>query len=86
MIDPSSQLLNGQKFKDLKSFQTLVAAQPKVLTRSLAEKLVAYGTGEPVAFSERPELERIVAQAAKDDYGFRSIIHAVIGSPLFLQK
>lgn len=85
-IDPSSQLLTGEKFRDLKAFQTLVASRPEMLARNLAEKLVTYGTGAPIAFSERSELDRIVSEAAKDDYGFRSIVHAVIASPLFLQK
>lgn len=85
-IDPSSVLPDGRKFANLTEFQELVAAKPEVLARNLAEKLIAYGTGAPVSFADRDELEQIVQKAGEEDYGFQSVIEAVITSPLFLQK
>ncbi|HWL09191.1 MAG TPA: DUF1592 domain-containing protein [Planctomicrobium sp.] len=86
VIDASSVLTDGRTFQNLSEFQALVATRPEALARNLAEKLIAFGTGAPVSFVDREEVERIVTQVAKEDYGFRSIVHAVTTSPLFLQK
>lgn len=85
-IDPAYVLPDGREFKDITEFQSLVAAQPEKLAANVAEKLVVYGTGAPVAFADRAELDRIVDRVAEEDYGFRSIIRAVAVSPLFLSK
>lgn len=85
-IDPASVLPDGRPFANLNEFQQLVAEKPEVLARNLAEKLIAYGTGAPVSFADREELEQIVDQTKEDNFGFRSIVHAVTTSPLFLQK
>ncbi|MEX1041097.1 MAG: DUF1592 domain-containing protein [Pirellulaceae bacterium] len=85
-IDPAYVLPDGRPFADITEFQALVAEQPEKLAKNMAEKLIVYGTGAPVAFADRAELDRIVDRTAEEDYGFRSIIRAVAVSPLFLTK
>ncbi len=85
-IDPSYQLPDGRKFRNIREFQSLVSQQPEKLARNLTEKLMTYGTGAPISFADREEVDRIVAQVKGNNYGFRSILHEVTTSPLFLQK
>ena len=52
--------------------------------REVYSKKVA--TGAPVSFGDRATVEAILDQCADNDYGVRSLIHALIQSELFLHK
>ena len=45
-----------------------------------------YGTGAPVGFADRPEIEGILDRAKPSDYGVRTLIIELIQSPLFRNK
>ncbi|WP_417847250.1 DUF1592 domain-containing protein [Thalassoglobus sp.] len=85
-IDASHELPSGEKFKDIKQFRSIVAAKPAELAKNVAEKLVSYGTGAPITFADRTQIEEIVAHTSKNNYGFRSIIEEVAASELFRTK
>ena len=84
-IDASYDTPAG-RFDDVVGFQKLVCEDPAKLAENLARHLVTYGTGAAPTLADRAEIEAIVAEAAKNDYGVRSIIHAVVQSPLFRTK
>lgn len=86
LIDASYQLADGRKFKNLTDFQTLICKNPAPLARNVASKLLTYGTGGPVSFSDRPAVWEIINQTKDNNYGFRSLLDSVIGSPTFLHK
>ncbi len=85
-VDPSYVTAEGKAFAGFEEFCQLQAANPRPIARGLAEKLLAYGTGGEIEFADRRGVERIVAQAAQDNYGMRSIVHAVVTSDIFLSK
>jgi hypothetical protein len=85
-VDASYELPDGTRFDDLDGFRDLVLSNPSTLARNLAEKILTYGTGAPVGFTDRPVLDEIVQQAADSDFGFRSLLHAAVTSPVFLEK
>jgi len=85
-IDPSEVLPEGGEFHSLREFQKLVMANPEKLAGNLAEKLLTYGTGAPVTYAEREEVKQIAQQTEEDNYGFRSILKAVVTSDTFLTK
>jgi hypothetical protein len=85
-IDASYQMPDGQTFKNVDDFRQLLANQPKQLAANLAEKLLVYGTGGPVSFADRETVERIADAAAKEGFGFRTIVREVVTSELFLSK
>ncbi|MCE3019095.1 MAG: DUF1592 domain-containing protein [Pirellula sp.] len=85
-INPSYTLADGQMFTDLKDFVRLTVSQPDKLAKNLAEKLLAYSTGAPIQFADRESIRTVVQQSAKDDYGIRTLIQAVVASPTFLMK
>ncbi|MFG0334665.1 MAG: DUF1592 domain-containing protein [Maioricimonas sp. JB049] len=85
-IDPAHELEDGREFADIAEFQRLIVDSPEQIARNVAEKFLTYGTGAPVGFADRSAVDRIVEQAAESDYGFRSLLHAAIGSPVFTHK
>lgn len=85
-IDASATLPDGRKFKNADEFQQLIAENTDQLARNVAEKMTTYGTGASPSFADREAIDAIVASAAEANYGFRSLLHAVVTSPLFLSK
>lgn len=85
-IDPSYVMSDGRKFADVDDFRKLLVDRPRQLAANVAEKLLVYGTGAPVTFADREEVERIADSAAKDDFGLRTIIKEVVTSKVFLTK
>ncbi len=86
VVEVGYTLPDGREFKSLREFQKLVAADRRMLAENLAEELLTYGTGAPVSFADRRVVEEIAAASADSDYGFRSILYAVIESPTFQSK
>jgi len=85
-IDASYDLPDGRHFKDVNEFQKLVAATPETLAANVAGKLITYGTGAPITFADRHDVERIIAETREADFGFRSLITSVATSQVFLTK
>ena len=77
---------DGQAFADIDTYKQILLKDPDQLARNLAEKLLVYGTGAPIEFADRAAVEQIVAVARADDYGFRTLLHAVVQSRVFRTK
>ena len=86
VVDASYQMPDGQDFKDIDGFKSLVTQRPEKLAANVAEKMIVYGTGAAICFADREAVEEIVEQVADKDYGFRSILHAVVTNEIFLSK
>ena len=86
VIDASYETADGRAFTDGDEFRRLMAADKRRLAANVAEKLLIYGTGAPFSFVDRDILDEIAAASAKEDYGFRTILEAVVTSPIFLSK
>ena len=72
--------------RDIDEFRSIIASRPRTLARNVAEKLMVYSTGAAISYADRQEIDDIVEQVAKDNYGLRSIVQAVMTSPVFLSK
>jgi hypothetical protein len=85
-VDPSGELDNGQHFADVRELKKMLTADPVPLARNMASQLLTYATGEPPGFADRDDLDAIVTLAKAQGYGVRSIVLAVIESPMFLHR
>lgn len=85
-VDPSHQFADGRKFNNINEFKTLVLEHPEHLARNLAQHLLTYGTGAPIRFADREDVDKIVARAADNDYGLRTLIEEVTLSRTFQTK
>ncbi len=86
VVDVSGQLPDGREFDDVDEFQELLLKDVSPIAKNLAAKLITYSTGSPISFADRSRLDELVNEVRDDDFGFRSIVHATVESPLFLNK
>ncbi len=85
-VDSSGELPDGRAFSGIRELKQLLREDERGIARNLAGQLTVYATGAPVRFSDRPAVEGILEQTRKNGYGVRALIHALIQSPLFLNK
>jgi len=82
-VDSSGITPDGTKFTGFTQFRKELAKDEQRIARTLITKLLTFATGREMGFSDRPEINRLVADAAKTDYGLHDIIHLVITSDIF---
>ena len=85
-VDPSGILPDGRKFANIRELKKLLLTDEAKVARNLLKQLSVYATGAGVRFSDRPALESMLQAAKPSQYGVRSLIHALVQSPLFLNK
>lgn len=85
-VDPSDVLPDGRRFGDIDEYKKLLLDDKDQLARALAEKLLAYSTGAAPTKADKPQIEIIVHHIRDKNYGFKSLIHEIVQSPLFQTK
>ncbi len=85
-IDASGELSDGQEFADVVGLKKLLASRTDQFARCLTEKLLAYSIGRTLEAADRPEVERIVAEAKVKGYGLKDLIVLVVQSEAFGAK
>ena len=85
-IDSSGKLFNKHEFKDIVGFKTAILAEKDRFARAFASHLLSYALGRKLDARDGPSLDGIVANSAKDDYRFRTMMKEVVLSPAFTNK
>lgn len=85
-IDASGTLADGRRFGDVTGLEDLLAADMRAVTRGVGTRLLTYGTGAPVTFADRTDVENLVDAAEKRGFGLRSLVAEVAASRLFQIK
>ncbi len=85
-VDPTGELEDGRSFQNIDQLKQLLLEDKPRFVRALTIKLLTYGTGAAPESLDDTAVDAIVAQASTKDYGFRSLIHAIVASELFRQK
>src|SRR5262249_30175137 len=85
-VEQGGQTPGGRAFRDVDEYKQLLLADKDQLARNVAEKLIVYGTGADIQFADREVVEQLVAKARDKKYGFRSLLHEVVQSRVFLNK
>ncbi len=62
------------------------AQEEDALAKALLRKLLTFATGREMGFSDRPEINRLVAQSAQRGHGIRNLFHLAISSEIFRHK
>jgi hypothetical protein len=84
-VDSTGKLPTGEAFRDIRELKAHLKRNPAKIARCIAEKLLTYGLGRGLGFSDRQALEAIVTQARQKNYGFRSLIGEVAASDAFVR-
>jgi hypothetical protein len=85
-VETASTTAAGEPFNDLDDYKRLLLKDPEQIARTVARKLLIYGTGADIEFADRESIEQIVAAARKKNLGLRTLLHEVIQSRVFLNK
>jgi mono/diheme cytochrome c family protein len=84
-VDASGTMPDGREFSGIREYKQCLLDDESALPLALTRLLMEYALGRTVGFSDRPEVERIVAATRSNNCGLRSIIHEVVQSPAFRQ-
>jgi hypothetical protein len=85
-VDSAGALPDGRTFADVRELKRMLVQDEMPIARNLVRQLTIFATGAPVRFSDRDEIERILASAKSSRFGVRSLVHAIIQSELFRNK
>ncbi len=85
-VDPSYEFMDGKQFRTVEEFQKLVLRDKAPLAANVARQLLTYGTGARCGFADRDAIDAIVKSTESKNYGFRSILEAVVASDTFRTK
>ena len=85
-IDSSVQLSEGTILKGPTGIKEYILARPEQFTRCLTEKLLVYALGRRLSFTDRADVDRVVAELPKHNYSLRQLIHFIVASRAFNSK
>ncbi len=86
-IDPSTQLMNGKKLEhldDLKHY--MLTEKSSQFRRAVVRKVMAYGLGRYLEFSDRAAVDSICETLADKQDSFQTLIEQIVISDPFLTK
>jgi hypothetical protein len=85
-INATGQLVDGTKLDGPASLRAALLDRSDVFVRTMAEKLLTYGTGRALKYYDMPAARRIAADAAQNDNRFSTLILGVVKSDPFQMR
>jgi hypothetical protein len=85
-VEKGGRTHDGHDFETIEDYKQILLKDKDQLARNLTEKLLIYATGAEIQFADREVVEQIVKTLQSKNYGFRSLIHEVVQSRVFLNK
>lgn len=85
-VDASGEMPDGSAFTGIRGFKGILLKRNEQVARNLLEQLITYSTGAPVGFADQALVDEMMEELSAGGYGLRSMIHAIVQSPLFLEK
>jgi mono/diheme cytochrome c family protein len=83
-VDAAGKLLSGEDFRDAGELKKiLVGPKREEFLRCLASKLLTFALGRGMEYYDRPSVDGIVKNLAKDQYRFSALVNGVVKSPAF---
>jgi hypothetical protein len=85
-VDASGQFLDGTQVNGVLGLRQAVLRHPEAFVGTLTEKLLTYGVGRGLDYSDMPVVRRVVRDAARNDYRMGSIILGIVKSAPFQMR
>jgi mono/diheme cytochrome c family protein len=85
-IDPSGELPDGRRFKDVIEFKRLLLEDRDTVARAFIEHLCTYALRRVLTVDDRDDLKAIQAEAKKQDYRLKDMVRAVAQSDLVRKR
>jgi hypothetical protein len=85
-VDAAGTTASGMKIDGLSGLRAALLQDPEQFPRTVTEKLMAYALGRRLEYYDRPEVRKIVHDAAAKQYRWSSLIVGIVESPAFLMR
>jgi hypothetical protein len=85
LIDSSGKLPDGTRLAGPDDLRAALLAKPDQFTQTLTEKLMTYGLGRPLEYSDMPTVRAIVRKVGQQNYRFSALVTEIVTSPAFQQ-
>ena len=85
-IDASGNMPDGTVLNGPDGVRDYLRQRPEQFTRCLTEKLLVYALGRRISFTDRDDIDRIVADMPEHRYGLRELIQQIVASEPFHSK
>jgi hypothetical protein len=82
-IDTASTLPDGRAIDGLEGVKSLLLERPELFASALTEKLMMYALGRNIQYYDAPAIRAVVRAAARENYGFESIVQGIVASVPF---
>ena len=85
-IDSSGAMPDGTKISSVDDLEAGIIQRPEIFVGTLTEKLITFALGRGIEPSDGPAVRRIVAQSAKSNFQFSSIVAGIVQSTPFQNR
>jgi len=85
-VDASGAFPGGTTFEGAAGLKDVLLGDPGLFVGAMTERLLMYALGRNVQYYDAPAVRAIVAEAARDDYRFESLIIGVVRSAPFQMR
>jgi hypothetical protein len=85
-IDPSGVLPDGKSFKGPAELKAILKEKKDFFARCLTEKMLTYALGRGVEYYDRPAIDGITADLAKNEYRFSALVREIVKSYPFRMR
>ena len=85
-VEQGGETPDGKPFKDIDDYKKILLSDKDQLARNMTQKLMIYATGADIQFADREVVEQIIAKIRTKNYGFRTLVHEIVQSRVFLNK
>jgi len=85
-IDAAGQLVDGTKLEGPASFRRALVKYSDAYVRNFIAKLLTYGLGRAITYSDMPAVRSIEREAMKNNNTFTSIVMGIVNSVPFQMK
>jgi hypothetical protein len=83
VIDATGELADGTVVHGPTELRKALLAKPDQFVQTLTQKLMTFGLGRSIEYSDMPAVRKAVREAARDDYRFSAILTAIAQSEPF---
>jgi hypothetical protein len=85
-IDASGVLADGTSVEGPVELRNAILRRPEQFVQTLTEKLMTYGLGRSLEYTDMPTVRAIVRDAKEQNYRFSALVWGIVNSPQFRRK
>lgn len=82
-VDASGELSTGEAFEEIREFKALLLKDEARFVRCLTDRLLTYGLGRELGFSDRKAVDTLVEAAQNQGGGLKTLLKLIVRSDIF---